>query len=63
MLPQLPRGASPGLDGLPYEFYTRFWADLGPAFLWRSQGTRHCCSTGEACAGEALHLSYNSRGL
>ena len=33
VLPRLPRGASPGLDGLPYEFYARFWADLGPAFL------------------------------
>jgi hypothetical protein len=29
----LPRGVSPGLDGLPYEFYVHFWAQLGPLFL------------------------------
>ena len=26
----LPRGNSPGFDGLPYEFYQRFWDQLGP---------------------------------
>ena len=26
----MPRGKSPGFDGLPYEFYQRFWAAIGP---------------------------------
>ena len=25
------RGSSPGMDGLPYEFYRQFWDQLGPA--------------------------------
>ena len=29
----LPRGVSPGLDGLPYEYYITFWEDLGPLFV------------------------------
>lgn len=33
LLPKLPRGVSPGLDGLPYEFYVHFWEVLEGAFL------------------------------
>lgn len=33
LFPLLPRDVSPGLDGLPYEFYECFWPQLGPAFL------------------------------
>lgn len=33
VLPLLPAGVAPGLDGLPYELYRVLWADLGPAFL------------------------------
>ncbi|CAL5219684.1 g1571 [Coccomyxa viridis] len=29
-LSSLPRGKAPGFDGLPYEFYQRFWEQLGP---------------------------------
>ena len=29
-LTSLPRGKAPGFDGLPYEFYQRFWEQLGP---------------------------------
>ena len=39
----LPRGVSPGLDGLPYEFYIHFWGLLGAPFL--------------AMAREALHAA------
>ncbi len=27
------RGKSPGLDGIPPEFYLEFWSDLGPIML------------------------------
>ena len=30
ILQALPRGKSPGFDGLPYKFYKRFWDQLGP---------------------------------
>jgi len=29
-LGSLPRSKAPGFDGLPYEFYQRFWEQLGP---------------------------------
>jgi hypothetical protein len=29
-LRRLPRGKAPGTDGLPYEFYTALWPELGP---------------------------------
>ena len=29
----LPRGKSPGFDGLPYKFYQRFWDQLGPELI------------------------------
>ncbi|GAB4819613.1 hypothetical protein N2152v2_006659, partial [Parachlorella kessleri] len=33
VFPALPRGVSPGLDGLPYEFYLHFWGTLAEPFL------------------------------
>lgn len=48
MFPALPRGVSPGLDGLPYEFYVHFWPQLGPLFL--------------AMANEALEASLAAGG-
>ena len=30
ILQALPRGKSSGFNGLPYEFYQRFWDQLGP---------------------------------
>lgn len=33
LFPVLPRGVSPGNDGLPYEWYIHFWAGLGEAFI------------------------------
>ena len=32
-LSTLPRGKSPGSDGLPYEFLQRIWPELGPLLL------------------------------
>ncbi|EFX63329.1 hypothetical protein DAPPUDRAFT_335606, partial [Daphnia pulex] len=29
----MPLNGSPGEDGLPYDFYQQFWADIGPIFL------------------------------
>ena len=26
----MPRGKQPGSDGLPYEFYSAFWPQVGP---------------------------------
>jgi hypothetical protein len=45
----LPRGVSPGLDGLPYEFYVHFWPQLGPLFL--------------AMANEALQAAAGTEDL
>eukprot|EP00887_Chlorella_sp_A99_P000601 scaffold17.g601.t1 len=33
VFPLLPRGVSPGVDGLHYEFYQHFWGGLGPPLL------------------------------
>ena len=33
------RGKSPGLDGLPYEFYTAFWGDIADAFTAATNDT------------------------
>ena len=41
VFPALPRGVSPGLDGLPFESYLHFWGTLAEPFL--------------AMANEALH--------
>jgi exonuclease III len=32
-LAKMPLNGSPGEDGLPYDFYQQFWADIGPIFL------------------------------
>ena len=38
VFPSLPRGVSPGLDGLPYEFYMQFWDLLGGPFVAMANG-------------------------
>lgn len=47
MFSALPRGVSPGLDGLPYEFYIHFWRVLGEPFV--------------AMANEALEAATEAR--
>jgi hypothetical protein len=32
-LSKMPLNGSPGEDGLPYDFYKQFCADIGPIFL------------------------------
>jgi exonuclease III len=43
VFPALPRGVSPGMDGLPYEFYIHFWGLLEVPFM--------------AMVNEALHAA------
>ena len=38
-----PRGKTPGIDGIPVDFYSVFWPSLGPVLL---QVLQECISTG-----------------
>ena len=42
----LPRGVSPGSDGLPYEWYIHFWEQVGEAFVGMANEALHAAEGG-----------------
>ena len=61
-LSKVPSVKSPGVDGLPAEFYRRFWTLLGPDLV---EVYNFCYRHGRLCKSQRQHrrLSYRGRAL
>ena len=59
------RGKKPGSDGLPYEFFSHFWEELGPellAVLQEAFQTQHGLSLPASMTQGVITLLYKGRG-
>ena len=61
-LASLPTGKSPGLDGLPVEFYKSFWSLLGSELLEVFTSSLQCGELPMSCHRAVISLLPKKRG-